>query len=515
LLALVLALAAAAVYAYSLLSGAPLKALAIAALTDLVLYLVLVQLWLFFYAQFALPVQGIRQRLGIYRRLILHQRAMRGPAVFIRDGRVLEGRAERKRPGPGVVWVDSASAAVLRSEAGRDTIIGPGVHFTQSRERIAAVFSLHTQTSTLGPTPDDDLFAELPEGESDDSRTRHEERQAKRAAVSARTRDGNEVIPQIRVVFRLDAEPAPPTAPGSRFGFSAEAVQRAALGEGMSATTAGESGAMVAWNELPGLIAADLWREFLGKFTLSELFSAEFPRLPEILQPQQAPNPVLQRVRARPGNNWPARMLRQLNDRIEKGLANRGIEERTGPQGRPMHPPASRDARHPNRQSALAIIGQMMRRRMTAAHVPTLDECGRTLKGHSISEEFRRLNERGLRVLDVKILGVRFDPAVEKHLINTWNSEWRHTAEYGRRQTQELELLAAEEGRRRAVLEHSWFLAQALNAEAPETISDAVRCLLQASQNEVLTDERILSRADVQLSRLSDMLRWAEAGSGD
>jgi hypothetical protein len=80
-----------------------------------------------------------------------------------------------------------------------------------------------------------------------------------------------EVVPTVQVVFRLKRRP------GDRsfsFGYNPVAVQQWVTADG--AVTAGSSEnnqATVPLQELPADIAAELWREYLQKFTLSELFT--------------------------------------------------------------------------------------------------------------------------------------------------------------------------------------------------------------------------------------------------
>jgi len=74
--------------------------------------------------------------------------------------------------------------------------------------------------------------------------------------------------------------------------------------------------------------------------------------------------------------------------------------------------------------TALQIINQMMRARMTQANVPILDESGQPLEGFRHSQEFDRLNERGIKVSGISVSGLKFDKAVEEELVKLWNTSW-------------------------------------------------------------------------------------------
>jgi hypothetical protein len=510
----ILAVILAGTYAFAYVAGNGLDAMMAGMALDLVVLLIFIQLCLFYYAQFVAPVRQRAHRVELHRRLLLHLLGAHGPAVFVKNGRVVERRGERSKPGPGLLWLDTGSAVVTRSENGASRALGPGVHFTTTREQIASTFSLHTQICVIGPDVDDQVFEPLPDDAPAEERMRHAETQATRMSVTARTRDGNEVVPEIQVVFKLDAMPARPGTPGSRFGFMEESVLRAARGEGISAGSTGESPSHVAWNQLPSLIAVDLWREYLSKFTLDELFKSNFPALPEILQPQEPASGNSAAINQPSDGNPAARFVGHLNDLLERWLDTRGIKEEISP-GSPFvrAPEASPRRQTSGNHTALEIVGQMMRERMTKAVVPILDDCGRLLKGHVPSEEFKRLKERGVSVLDVTIGGVRFDPAVENQIVQHWSTAWLATARNDGKRVEQLELLAIHAGRQQALLEHATALSEAVRRENPQTIPAAVGALLRSTQDDILTNERLSGRGGSELEKLSQILRWVETGN--
>jgi len=74
--------------------------------------------WMVFFAQFVLPVSKVQDRIKVVERLVTYLLGGHGPAIFIENGFVRANDGENKRKGPGVIWLDSASTAVLRT-AGR------------------------------------------------------------------------------------------------------------------------------------------------------------------------------------------------------------------------------------------------------------------------------------------------------------------------------------------------------------------------------------------------------------
>src|SRR5688572_11463990 len=97
---------------------------------------ILLILWMAFFAQFVLPVRTFRDRQKIISRLFAHFFGSHGPAIFIRNGVLVKREGEERKRGAGVVWLDSASAAVTRTAVAIKQTIGPGIHFTENGEEI-------------------------------------------------------------------------------------------------------------------------------------------------------------------------------------------------------------------------------------------------------------------------------------------------------------------------------------------------------------------------------------------
>ena len=97
-------------------------------------------------------------------------------------------------------------------------------------------------------------------------------------------------------------------------------MERAARGEGINAGSGKEESKHVAWNQLPTLIAADLWREYLSKFTLNELFTAS------LVPPSDAPQPEAPAEKDKAKIPEPVKIslftkaLRAFNNSFEKRL---------------------------------------------------------------------------------------------------------------------------------------------------------------------------------------------------
>lgn len=228
-------------------------------LLDLALYGAGLILWMAFFAQFVLPVSTIAGRAKIVDRLISYLSGNHGPAIFIENGIVHQSEGENKKRGPGVLWLDSASAAVLRTPVKFTRTIGPGVHFTTKKEYIAATVDLHILTQAIGPNDDDQPFTVAAD------HVDFEQIRSRRYETSALTRDAIEVIAAMSVNFRIKATPG---EGGTPLGFNEENVRKAITHN----LTQGVHTDQPVWSTLPAKMAVDVWREYVRKFKLTQLF---------------------------------------------------------------------------------------------------------------------------------------------------------------------------------------------------------------------------------------------------
>jgi hypothetical protein len=86
------------------------------------------------------------------------------------------------------------------------------------------------------------------------------------------TRDGAEIAPRLEVELRIESGQEQ-AADSKAFGFHADFAWRAMAHSGVTAQAPSDArGRQASWDWLPAHLAADLWREYLRKFKLMELF---------------------------------------------------------------------------------------------------------------------------------------------------------------------------------------------------------------------------------------------------
>ncbi len=120
-----------------------------------------------FFAQFILPLRSANDRLSAFERLFSYIFGFHGPAVHIKNGEIIKRKQEMQRWGPGVILLDAASGAVLRSPQKTTRAVGPGVIFHRFSGDDRGSVDLRTQKKSLGPWTDENPFAVQGKKESD------------------------------------------------------------------------------------------------------------------------------------------------------------------------------------------------------------------------------------------------------------------------------------------------------------------------------------------------------------
>jgi hypothetical protein len=214
----------------------------------------------YFYSQFVLPVQNEKQRKEIYERVSIFEQGKRGPAFFVKNGEVIMHEGESEKRGLGVIVIDTASAVVLRTDAEIKGAAGPGIKFTKPNEYIAGAVDLRTQMQYVGPLPKD-IWENLTAQNTPE-------------AITELSRDGFEVTPTISIKFSIKRPTSllNPSESGvySGYGYDENAVRNAVANEIINTSTQEK----MDWRHLPAYLVINLWREYVRKFKLSELFTS-------------------------------------------------------------------------------------------------------------------------------------------------------------------------------------------------------------------------------------------------
>lgn len=434
---------------------------------EIVLAFVGYLLWLAFFAQFALPVQQPGDRLSAFIRLFTYSFGFGGQAVRIENGNVRLRAGEQRRRGPGVVLLDTASAAMLRTKTVFRRPIGPGVVFTNRDEFVHdETVDLHNQiqpATPLGPVGKKDPFEPRRKDESEEE---YQARQDGRRLTSGWTRDGVEVVPKIMTIFKIKSEPG---SGGTEFGYDAESVRLAITREGVLLKELRD----MHWYEVPPYLAVDLWREYLSRFTLNELFDPRTGELKKI--PKEA----------RPG--------------------------------------AAGDHHGDRGETGLEIIKRMVKARLTQSDVLELNEFGEHTGKLVPSREYRDVIERmGIKVSAVSISSLAFPPAVETMLVQNWISTWLQRAQAEHNFVERQRSYAVHDGKEAALKEFADHAARPLaellvgergnplppTQRAVPSLEASLERLLSGTQRMIVHDTYLHQILENEEKEISDLIEW-------
>jgi hypothetical protein len=228
-------------------------------------------------SQFVLPVRTADERWQALSRVISFVLRQHGPISTVENGRLGPVRGE-DRAGAGVLFVDPASAAVLRTPTRFTRAVGPGHAFTAPGERVAEAIDVRRQVRSLQgqrPGPGDPVDAD---------------------SAMALTRDGIPISADLSVTFMLDPGHNLPPREGRSaqlppYEVNLQAAERAAYGHAYGDGDHED----LPWTELPLRLVVDVWREEVKRHRLDELLddSTGIPspvhRLQDSLQARLAP----------------------------------------------------------------------------------------------------------------------------------------------------------------------------------------------------------------------------------
>jgi hypothetical protein len=429
---------------------------------DLVLFYGGIVFWMFFFAQFTLPVKETRNRRLVFERLWSYLFGQHGAAIFIENGEIRKHAGELDTDLPGIAVLDTASAAVLRTDVEYTRAVGPGVIFNEYNAnsgllehiRDGGTVDLHGQSQFFGPREDENPFEEKSE---DEISATSSERKKRRWQTRGLTRNGIEIVPNVLVTFQLDSTPG---EGHTQFGYNEAAVFKALTRGGIDPDVGVDSlHKNVPWNELPCYVAVDIWRELIAMFTLDELF-------------QELPADFMA-----PGST----------DKTRQGSR------------KPM--------------TGLDFINAYLRQRLTQPEVDLLDNYGHVTGNKIPSQEFRQFKDRGIKVSFAFVVNLRFQESVEEELISRWKLTWEQKALDEKFKIEKEVNDCKARGQTRAMHDYSREVSLSLSRLSPGIAHDSTKILTGLAEgslslivrkpalNNVMNDEKLI---------LLDLITWLQ-----
>jgi len=416
---------------------------------DLFLFIAGLIIWLVFFAQFVLPVSKLSDRIRVVERLVMYLTGGHGPAVFIESGFVRESVGENRRQGPGVMWLDSASAALVRTEAQFKRAVGPGVHFTGYGEYLAGTHDLHTLIQNIGLEESDEPFTVQKKDEN------YQKIQDRRWATSALTRDGIEVVSAIGVNFQIKSEAA---EGGTFFSYNAANSERAIR----DSITRGVKYTRPVCSSLPAKLTVDIWRECLSKVRLDDLFKYV---------------------------DWGDETTLQFITNLVKDRLSKPTVISLDEFGRPQLKGGYNEQRFKT-FCELRKAGKNPQAESMLVKVP--------------SQEFAILNDMGL-VVTASVKRVLFAPDVEERLINLWITNWLKNAQEEHERVERRRKLAETAAVDDALQEFALNTIPDLLKLEPTSKSEAITRLVRSTFKGVRRNTTLLKRTNTEQRELFEI----------
>ena len=175
-------------------------------------FFVFFHLSVFLVAQFALPVNAWDERKKAANSFLLFFGGKHGPAIFVKDGIVVEGEGERDKKGAGVALINLNSVLVLQGNLGVPKQLGHWVGDEIKMPTPSKNFSLKSLLPKKKKQKKSDLFRVVGPGiafigkKEDVFRSFDLRNQGGKRDVFARTSDGVKVFTTINVGISLNSD---------------------------------------------------------------------------------------------------------------------------------------------------------------------------------------------------------------------------------------------------------------------------------------------------------------------
>jgi len=220
-----------------------------------------------FFAHFVIPLQSKGQFVEVMKVMVQALSGKKPRVINLRNGIEINREGPLSNLDASIILLDISSAAVLRNKQAFSRAIGPGIHLIDDQEKIAGSLDLRIHRRSIGPLPGEDPYAENAKSEDPAIKLARKNRRGESVGLS---KDGVEIIPRIEIRFKIEGEQA---KQGSPFPFHPEFAWRAIANEAVSPNQPSDvRNRQIHWDWLPAQLAGDMWRVFLKKYTLQELF---------------------------------------------------------------------------------------------------------------------------------------------------------------------------------------------------------------------------------------------------
>jgi hypothetical protein len=203
-------------------------------------------------------------------------------------------------------------------------------------------------------------------------------------------------------------------------------------------------------------------------------------------------------------NIWMARMLEKMeNPNQEKGKT-------TAPTTASISMIQKSEKAEPQKKTALQVINEMVKARLTQPEVDYLDDNGVRGEGTIPSAEYKLLQERGLKVLSVSIGGLMFNPTIEETIISRWSSTWLRNAKIESEQIERRKNVIESAAREQAIRQYADVLSREIVQKKPVGVKETLRTLLMRTRTIIFNNDQLRRRMTKEQQELEEIIKWIE-----
>jgi hypothetical protein len=209
-----------------------------------------------------------------------------------------------------------------------------------------------------------------------------------------------------------------------------------------------------------------------------------------------------------------ARMVRELNRMMDRAIRLLEGKKEDPKAKRASIPQAGaievRPKKEPQKKTALQVINEMVKARLTQEEVDYLDDHGVRGQGTNPSMEYKLLQERGLEVRSVSISNLRFDREIEDTIIKNWSATWLNNAKQESEQVERKRSLAETKGSEKAIRQYADFLSKDLMQKKPVGIKESLKTLLLRTRTLIMNNHQLRQRMTDEQQDLDNIIRLIE-----
>jgi hypothetical protein len=162
------------------------------------------------------------------------------------------------------------------------------------------------------------------------------------------------------------------------------------------------------------------------------------------------------------------------------------------------------------RKTALQVINEMVKARLTQSEVDILDDTGTRGQGTISSPEYRLLQNRGLKVLSVGIGNLRFDPQIEETIKRQWSATWLLNARSESEQIERRRNIIESAGQEKAIRQYADLLGHDLIQKKPEGVKETLKTLLMRTRTIIFANDQLRRRMPAEQQELEEIIKWIE-----